>query len=99
MSFISCAAINKPRLRPGMEALPGPFLILLGNEKMEEGPTEVMKEKIRSMLGTGLKNGHDAAVLCALGCGAFRCPVHHVARLFKKIIEVFINSDAILIFL
>lgn len=39
------------------------------------------------MLATGLYYGHNSLVLSALGCGAFRNPPRHVARLFKEVLS------------
>ena len=51
------------------------------------------KRKIRCLLSTGLYHGHDALVLSALGCGAFRNPARHMAQLFKEVLseEEFVN--------
>ena len=32
-------------------------------------------------------HGHDSLVLGALGCGAFRNPPHHIAKLFHEVIQ------------
>ena len=34
---------------------------------------------------TALAHGHDAVVLGAFGCGAFRNPAQHVSQLFKEV--------------
>jgi len=73
ISVVTCPAVKAPRL--------------LADGKMAEEPTEIMKAKIRTMLSVGTVNGHDAIVLSAFGCGAYRCPALHVAQLFKDIIE------------
>lgn len=54
---------------------------------------ENTKRKIRCLLSTGLYHGHDALVLSALGCGAFRNPARHMAQLFKEVLleEEFVN--------
>lgn len=54
---------------------------------------ENTKRKICCMLSTGLQHGHDALVLSALGCGAFRNPARHMAQLFKEVLseEEFVN--------
>ena len=48
---------------------------------------EKTKRKIRYLLSTGLYHGHDALVLSALGCGAFRNPARHMAQLFKEVLS------------
>jgi len=46
-----------------------------------------MKRKIQLILCIGLETHHDCLVLSALGCGAYRNPPHHVAQLFKEVIN------------
>ena len=46
-----------------------------------------VKNKIRTIFRIGLLNGHDSLVLGALGCGAYRNPPQHVARLFHEVME------------
>ena len=48
---------------------------------------EKTKGKIRCLLSTGLYHAHDALVLSALGCGAFRNPARHMAQLFKEVLS------------
>ena len=48
---------------------------------------EPAKNKIRTILRIGLANRHDSLVLGALGCGAFRNPPRHVARLFHEVFQ------------
>jgi hypothetical protein len=43
--------------------------------------------KMRGLLWTALVNNHDSIVLSALGCGAYKNPPLHIARLFKKVLE------------
>ena len=79
LSFVSVPAINRPDLVPD------------GNKyKLNPRFVEPTKEKIRTILRISGKAGHDALVLSALGCGAFRNPPEHVARLFK---EVFMEPE------
>lgn len=72
MSFIAVSALNRPALNA--EGLIVPHLV------------EVFKCKMRTVLRIGLHHGHDALVLGAWGCGAYRCPPRHVARLFHEVI-------------
>ena len=73
MSFISVAGINRPELTPyGMIA-----------DKL----VNPIKNKIRTIFRIGIENGHDALVLGALGCGAFRNPPKHIAKLFHEVID------------
>lgn len=47
----------------------------------------IVKGKIRTILRIALDNNHTKLVLGALGCGAFKNPPSHVARLFKEVLE------------
>lgn len=73
VSFITVAGINHPEL--DINGMIIPELI------------NVAKNKIRTILRIGLKHGHDSLVLGALGCGAFRNPPRHIAKLFHEVIE------------
>ena len=73
VSFITVAGINHPELDNNGMIIPE--LI------------NVAKNKIRTILRIGLKHGHDSLVLGALGCGAFRNPPRHIARLFHEVID------------
>jgi uncharacterized protein (TIGR02452 family) len=46
-----------------------------------------MKKRILHMLGLCVARDHDAVVLSAFGCGAFRNPPRHVAQLFRSVIK------------
>lgn len=72
MSFISVAAINHPDLE---------------GDKIAAHQVPQAKDKMRTILRIGLKHGHDALVLGALGCGAFCNPPRHVARLFHEVLQ------------
>ena len=73
LSFITVAGMNRPDInKDGMIA------------DHHVGP---IKNKIRTIFRMGLVHGHDSLVLGALGCGAFRNPPHHIARLFHEVME------------
>lgn len=73
LSFITVAGMNRPDLTAdGMIA------------DHHVGP---IKNKIRAIFRMGLAHGHDSLVLGALGCGAFRNPPRHVARLFHEVLD------------
>lgn len=73
VAVISVAAMNRPRLTPEGEISP----------ELVEG----VKNKIRTILNIAIRHGHDSLVLGALGCGAFRNPPDHMARLFHQVIR------------
>lgn len=47
---------------------------------------EIMTDKIRTIYGAALAAGHDALVLGAFGCGAFRLRPDLVAQLFHEVL-------------
>lgn len=73
VAVISVAALNRPELSSDNKIVQD-FIL----------PT---KHKIRTILRIALENGHDAMVLGAFGCGAFRNPPEHIAALFHAVIE------------
>ena len=73
MSFIAVAGINRPALESPERIIPE--------------LVEPVKNKIRTIFRIGLLHGHDSLVLGALGCGAFRNPPSHIARLFHEVME------------
>ena len=73
MSFIAVAGINRPTLASPEQIVPE--LI------------EPVKNKMRTIFRIGLLHNHDSLVLGALGCGAFRNPPAHIARLFHEVME------------
>lgn len=73
MAFISAAAFKDPPL--------------FDEDTLDLRMVPSMLQKIRAILRVALDNNHDAFVLGAWGCGAFRNPPKHIARLFHKIFE------------
>lgn len=86
MSFIAVAGINRPTLTSPEQIIPE--LI------------EPVKNKMRTIFRIGLLHHHDSLVLGALGCGAFRNPPAHIARLFHEVMEEpeFKNKYKLLLF-
>ena len=73
LSFITVAGMNRPDLTDDGEIAPY--------------HVEPIKNKIRTIFRIGLVHGHDSLVLGALGCGAFRNPPRHIARLFHEVMD------------
>ena len=73
LSFITVAGMNRPDLTD--DGMIAPYHV------------EPIKNKIRTIFRIGLVHGHDSLVLGALGCGAFRNPPRHVARLFHEVMD------------
>ena len=74
LSIVSVPANNKPQL----EYRGGKYYIA-------DDLIEPTKEKIRTILRICGEFHHDCLVLSAFGCGAFRNPPHHIARLFNDV--------------
>ena len=72
-AVVSVAAINRPDLTSYGTLAPW--------------AAAATKTKIRTMLRIGLLHGHDAIVLGAWGCGAFRNPPEHMASLFHEVLR------------
>lgn len=66
-------------------ALSNPYLNYDGSYTPEDELT--MKNKIRTILNIAVVFGHKVLILSAFGCGAFHNPPHHVARLFKEVLD------------
>jgi len=79
LSVVSVPAINRPKT------------ILVNNEYIiSDELIEPSKEKIRTILRICGNFNHDCLVLSAFGCGAFKNPPYHMAKLFR---EVFNESE------
>lgn len=73
VAFISVAALNRPELT--------------SDNKIIQSLIDPTKRKMRTILRIALANGHDAIVLGAFGCGAFRNPPAHIAALFHEVLK------------
>ena len=72
-AFISVPGMNRPRLDE--------------NGMIVAQLVEGVKNKMRTIFNMGALHGHDCLILGALGCGAFRNPPEHIARLFREVID------------
>ena len=73
LSFISVAGMNRPKIKDATH--------------IADDLIEGTKNKMRTILRIGLRHGHDSLVLGALGCGAYRNPPSHIAKLFHEVFE------------
>ena len=73
LSVISVPAVNRPTLKDG--------------DHLSDEMVEVTKTKMRSIFRIALLHGHDALVLGAWGCGAFKNHPHHIAQLFQEVLK------------
>ncbi|MFA7109409.1 MAG: TIGR02452 family protein [Sphaerochaetaceae bacterium] len=76
-SFIAVPALHNPALIQDNNGL---YWL---TEEMENG----VKNKIRTIYRIALINGHTQLVLGAFGCGAFKNPPHHIAKLFHEVLN------------
>lgn len=72
-AVVSVAAINRPDLD--------------ADGRLTDWAIAATKQKIRTMFRIGLIHRHDAIVLGAWGCGAFRNPPEHMAELFDDVLH------------
>ena len=56
-------------------------------EYLNENDVEILKRKIRLIIQCAIKYKHDTIVFGALGCGAWKNPPHHVAQIFKEVLD------------
>lgn len=89
-NFIAVPAINSPSL------------VKDENDKywLEDTMENATKNKIRTIYRIAVINGHKQLVLGAFGCGAFKNPPHHIAKLFNEVLheEEFKSSFSHIVF-
>ncbi|CAF5216900.1 unnamed protein product, partial [Rotaria magnacalcarata] len=57
-----------------------------------------MRKKLENLLSIAHYHQHDCLILSALGCGAFRNPPDHIAKLFRSVIEQYAGFFQTIIF-
>uniref|UniRef100_A0A6C0CKC9 Microbial-type PARG catalytic domain-containing protein n=1 Tax=viral metagenome TaxID=1070528 RepID=A0A6C0CKC9_9ZZZZ len=73
LDFVACAALRRPQLNK--------------HGQMSEKNLELARKKIYQILQLANDKGHDAVILGAMGCGAFKNPPEQIAELFKDVLE------------
>lgn len=73
LGIVTVAAMNRPELK--------------NRYRIADRLVEPVKEKMRTIFRIALKHGHDAIVLGAWGCGAFKNPPQHIAKLFHQVLD------------
>ena len=73
LGIVTVAAMNRPELKD--------------RNQIADHLVEAVKEKMRTIFRIALNHGHDSIVLGAWGCGAFKNPPQHIAKLFHQIME------------
>ena len=71
LGVVTVAALNRPPLKDA--------------DHLADEMTEPTRRKMRTIFRIALKHGHDSIVLGAWGCGAFKNPPKHIARLFHEV--------------
>jgi uncharacterized protein (TIGR02452 family) len=77
MNYVAVAAYRDPPRNPKNSTV------------MDAQHTQNTAKKIRTLLSIAVENGHDAIILGALGCGAFKNPAEQVASLFYTELKEF----------
>jgi uncharacterized protein (TIGR02452 family) len=72
MAFASVPALRNPRLVDGA---------------LDERDAQALERKVELLCHVAHTNGHDALVLGAMGCGAWRCPPAEVARIMHDVVR------------
>ena len=73
LGVVTVAALNRPPLKD--------------SENLADDMVFPTLQKIRTIFRIALLHGHDALVLGAWGCGAFKNPPQHIARLFHEVMN------------
>ncbi|KAL2430501.1 hypothetical protein ABEF95_009145 [Exophiala dermatitidis] len=83
ISVISAAAIHKPATKK----VPGTTPITSSLDYAREEDRELMKEKMRVILRTAIRNNHRKLVLGAFGCGVFENPANRVCEIWEAVFK------------
>ena len=76
LAFVACPAIKYPiTIREQ------------GERRLDEEDAAALATKIRLVVQVAARNGHDALVLGAMGCGAWNNPARHVAQIFREVLR------------
>ncbi len=89
LDVVSVPALNRPELQQRD-----------GTWELDPSLVPAAKERMRAILRIAAHQGNDALVLSAFGCGAFRNPPGHTARLFQEVFEEpeFAGAFALVVF-
>jgi hypothetical protein len=75
LAIVGVAADIRPELTPDNRAL------------LKDEDVLRLYRKVQTALAIALAHGHDAVILGALGCGAYRNPPGHVAEIFGYVLD------------
>lgn len=88
LAFVACPGLRYPELVDDQRNA-SDFLSTAYEPRLKKEDVTILKEKIGIILQTARQYKHDAIVLGALGCGAWRNPPKHVAEIFKSVLEAY----------
>ena len=75
VAFIACPGLKYPNTE-----------LVDGEPRLTPVDIDRLKNKIRVIIQTAAKFGHQTVILGALGCGAWRNPIKHVAEIFHELL-------------
>lgn len=75
VAFIACPGLKYPVTE-----------VMDGEPRLVIADVERLKNKIRVIVQTAVLFGHRTIILGALGCGAWRNPIKHVAEIFRDLL-------------
>ena len=76
LSFIACPAIKYPDT------------VRIDDERLlNDSDVQILKKKIALIIQTAAIHNHDTIIFGAMGCGAWKNPIRHVAKVFKEVLK------------
>lgn len=80
-------------------AVPGLYMPVVDAEgRLSQTDRQLLSDKVELILQMAAHTGHDAVVLGALGCGAWRSPASEVATVFKEVLEKWARAFTTIVF-
>eukprot|EP01112_Ceratiomyxa_fruticulosa_P022477 TRINITY_DN822_c0_g1_i5.p1 TRINITY_DN822_c0_g1~~TRINITY_DN822_c0_g1_i5.p1 ORF type:complete len:387 (-),score=72.72 TRINITY_DN822_c0_g1_i5:43-1203(-) len=83
ISIVSASAYSSPPIETNSQ----------GEVVISKKIANATKQKMTTILNVCLENGHDSVVLSAFGCGVYRNPATHIARLWKEVLNTQVTKD------
>jgi hypothetical protein len=79
LAFVACPGLKYPEW----------IVDEYGEHRLTSEDVQILKDKIAVIIQVAAQYKHDAIVLGALGCGAWRNPIKHVAEIFKSVLDAY----------
>ncbi len=73
LCFIACPGLKYPQN--------------IVDHRLQDSDIERLKIKIKLIIQVAQKYNHDTIIFGAMGCGAWRNPIRHVAEIFKEVLQ------------